>query len=126
MFVKDHWILIGGYLSKGDLVATQIALPEIKSLLDRIPEIWYGKHYVEYIGIFNVYYNGFEPTNQQETLYKFKQWRHQNKCCQFERKYVVDNILSKYFIKLTCKCTGRWIDANIHQFTRECRQTGEE
>lgn len=125
MFVKDHWLLIGAWLTKGDLIATQLALPEISNLLDRIPEIWYGKHYLEYIGIFNVYYNGFEPTEQQEALYKIKQWNRLPICKQ-ERDYIIDGNLSKYFITLTCKCTGRWLLYDIHIITSECRQTGEE
>ena len=66
---KDNWRIIGRYLSKGDLLALQVSSSRLQKLLDRIPEIWWGKHNDAYREMWKVHYNNQKPTKQQKALY---------------------------------------------------------
>ena len=53
----DVWRIIAKWLSKSDLIALQLTNTKMMKFLDKISDIWWGKHLLEYQQRWEEYYN---------------------------------------------------------------------
>jgi hypothetical protein len=64
----DIWRIIAKWLSKSDLIALQLTNTKMMKFLDKISDIWWGKHLLEYQQRWDEYYNRRDKILEEQLI----------------------------------------------------------